>query len=194
MHLIIIMTTILAGLMSSASLQAGGQIVMANKLKNSHIGRVVQRKLERFIGKQYTYIYQYHGQTYIFSGKLSRIIVPDVNSIENPFAKAEFRGQFDEIIALDSQGIGHSGAMIGEVPFSSITDLHSPQLGAVSFIPNHLGTPAFGRIVGEYLDTYDGKTYHEVLIEMSERDIWQAIEPKISLLDIQGDNLKIISR
>lgn len=193
--------SILIALMSASlqaqSLQVVPRVVMTHKLKNSLIGRVVQRKLELFIGKTYSYTYDYRGELYTFSGKLKKIIVPDINNIitTDDLAKAELIGQFGEIVAVNHDGIGHAGSLVDQVPFSSIMKLNDSQIGHVVIVSDLLGdVQSVGRLVGEYQDTFRGDIHHEVLVEAVVRDVWQVTEPKLSLINVQDDRMHDVSR
>ena len=176
---------------AAGDLYSAPKVSMSAKLQKTLAGRIVQHRLEIYVGKTVDFSVRHQGTNYNYSGKIEQIVVPDIADYlsTGDQGKARFKAKLSDVQPKESLG--------GDVPLPEIVELQHVQLW--SYKPPFAGHVQYisagelvgsnyqkARLIAKYQDD-SGEAFWEALIELEDTpegsSAVREVEPFIVMLN-----------
>ena len=192
-------TLLLAGF-AAGELYSTPQVSMSAKLQKTLAGRIVQRRLEGYVGQRIEFVVRIRDKRRRYTGTIEQIIVPDIAEYiaTGDYSKARFKAKLSDVQPQDPQDNNHPLPDTAELSRSNIGGVpgvgHVQSINVAELLGSVMGDGYLkARLVAKYKNN-NGETYWEGLVEMVEGYLGKhETEPFVVLLSEKEDFMEIIA-
>ena len=184
---------------TTGKLYSAPKVSMSAKLQETLAGRVVQRHMEAYVGKSFTFIARgSDAARQRFSGVIEQVIVPDIAGYlsTGDHSKARFKAKLRDVQPQEPQD--------SNIPLPEVVDLKQMDIfhtrgagfvGQMQLLSSEtLGhSYRYARLLAKYQDD-GGETLWEALVEIDTKDHKKKeIAPLVVLLSEKEDFMEIVA-
>ena len=185
---------------TTGKLHSAPKVSMSAKLQETLAGRIVQRRLEVYVGKSVDVLVRHQDTNYRYSGKIEQIIVPDIADYLSTGHQARFKAKLSDVQRQEPQDDDMPLPEIVELKRLSIFGTggvgHLQYISAVELVGYNYRK---ARLLAEYKDD-SGETFWEALVELEDNPEGyprypreRETEPFVVLLNEKKDFTEVIT-